>query len=374
MTLFPRLSRYILMQCVQGLGLVLGVFVLAILLVDVVEQLRTVGGDVELSAGEALQLSLMKMPMLIEQTLPFALLIAAMIAYSRLNRRSELSIIRASGMSAWRFLTPLILLALATGVFSTTLLNPLGARMMSTFEATRAEILREGKPVAATQDRGEIWLRQGDMTSQVVIHADQVLDNGAVLAGVKLLEEERIFRDGQPTNDYRFVRRIDARRALIRDGFWQLEDLTENVPGEPPIRRDYLSIPTTLDAGELLDRFASPATIGFWDLPAFISKTSAAGLDASRYTMRWWSLAAAPALYVAMALIGALVCLRLSRLGGNSQLIASGALAAIGLFFITQLSSSLGSAGAAPPAVAAWSPALFALFSALTILAYREDG
>ena len=67
MSLFPRISRYILAQCLQGLGLVLTIFVLAIMLVDVVEQMRTVGGDVELSPLQAVQLSLMKMPMLIEQ-------------------------------------------------------------------------------------------------------------------------------------------------------------------------------------------------------------------------------------------------------------------------------------------------------------------
>ena len=90
--------------------------------------------------------------------------------------------------------------------------------------------------------------------------------------------------------------------------------------------------------------------------------------------MRFWGLLATPVLFVSMALIGALVCLRLSRMGGTSRLIATGALAAVGLFFITQLSSSLGSAGAAPPAIAAWSPALFALFTSLGVLAYREDG
>lgn len=96
MTLFPRISRYILWQCLQGLGLVLSIFILAIMLVDVVEQLRTVGGDVELSVIQAVQLSLMKLPMLIEQTLPFAILISAMIAYTQLNRRAELSIDRKS--------------------------------------------------------------------------------------------------------------------------------------------------------------------------------------------------------------------------------------------------------------------------------------
>ena len=370
-----RIQRYILMQCLQGLGLVLTVFILAIMLVDVVEQLRTVGGDVELTALQAVQLSSLKLPMLIERTLPFALLVAAMIAYSRLSRRSELSIIRASGVSAWSFLAPLVALAAAVGLFAMMALNPLGAWATGQFETSRADILREGNPaVAAATATRDIWLRQGDGTRQIVIHAEEAVESGTVLSGVRLLEEERIFVNGEPTDDYQFVRRIDAQRALIRDGFWQLEDLVENVPGEPPIERDFLSIPTDLDADRLLDRFASPNTIGFWALPGFIQQTASAGLDASRYRMRFWELMATPVLFVAMALIGALVCLRLSRLGGTSQLIASGAMAAAGLFFITQLASSLGAAGAAPAAIAAWSPALFALFASLALLAYREDG
>ena len=374
MTLFPRISRYILMQCLQGLALVLSVFILAIMLVDVVEQMRTVGGDVELSVVQAVQLSLMKLPMLIEQTLPFAILIAAMIAYTQLNRRAELSIIRASGMSAWRFLFPLILMAGLTGLFSMLVLNPVGAHLTANFEATRAQLLQEGAPgrVAASTG-GEIWLRQGDQERQIVIYAEEVVD-GSELRGVKMLEEERVIVNGQRTELFEFVRRIDAERALIRDGFWQLENLIENTPGTAGVERDFLSIPTDLDAGQLLDRFASPNTIGFWDLPRFISQTAAAGLDSSRYQMRFWSLMASPVLFISMALIGALVCLRLSRLGGTSRLIATGAGAAVGLFFITQLSSSLGSAGAAPPWIAAWSPALFALFCSLGVIAYREDG
>ncbi len=369
-----RIQRYVLMQCLSALLLVISVLFLSILLVDVVEQLRTVGSDVDLTARDALGLSLMKLPMLMEQTLSFAMLVAAMIAFSRLNRRGELAIIRASGVSAWRFLSPLLILAILLGAASTTLLNPVGARLNASYEQTRANLLREARPLAVTGGRNDIWLRQGDQTSQIVIHAERIEDNGAVLAGVKLLEEERVFLNATPTDTFRFVRRIDAARALIRDGFWQLEDLIENVPGEAPVRREVLSIPTDLDADQLLDRFASPATIGFWALPAFVKQTMAAGLDASRYRMRWHSLLAAPVLFMAMALIGAIVCLRLGRLGGTSQLIAMGGVAAVGLFFVTQLAFSLGSSGAVPPAVAAWSPALFALFTALTVVAYREDG
>ena len=133
-----RIQIYILKQCLSGLAIVVGLLVLAILLIDVVEQLRTVGGDVSLSLLSALRLSLMKLPMIVEQTLPFALLAATMMAFTRLNRRSELSIIRASGLSAWRFLTPVIVLGVVLGLFSSLALNPFAARLTQSFEAERA--------------------------------------------------------------------------------------------------------------------------------------------------------------------------------------------------------------------------------------------
>ena len=370
---FSRIQRYILRECLSGLALVLGVLLLAILMIDVVEQLRTIGSDVKLSLAGALRLSLMKLPLIMEQTLPFAILVASMLAFTRLNRRSELSIIRASGISAWRFLAPVIVMALVLGIFTTTLLNPFAAKLTESFELERARLLDDGRQTMAVSDSG-VWLRQGDDSSQIVIHARRVEEGGIVLVDVKMIEEERLFAGNRPTNDYTFVRRIDATRAYLRNGFWQLENVVENVPNLPPERKANLAIPTSLDAVTLLDKFASPNTIGFWNLPRFVSQTQAAGLDASRYKMRWNSLMATPALFVAMGLIGAIVCLRLSRLGGTSRLLAIGSLMAVGLYFFTQFSSSLGATGAAPPVVAAWSPPLFVLFCTLTFLAYREDG
>ena len=371
--LLTRIQRYILREMLSALMMVLGIFLLAIILVDVVEQMRTVGGDVSISLGTALQLSFMKLPMLIEKLLPFALLISAMMAFTRLNRRSELSIIRAIGVSAWRFLTPVIILALGLGLLTTTLINPLGAKLTANYESQRARLLELGGAAVSVTNNG-VWLRQGDDLRQIVIHAERVEQNGLVLVNVKMLEEERLYNGNRPTNDFEFVRRIDAEKASLFDGFWQLETVIENVPGLPPTRTETLAIPTSLDAVTLLDRFASPSTIGFWELPHFISQTRSAGLDASRYVMRLQSLYATPIFFVAMALIGAIVCLRLQRLGGTPRLLAMGAGAAVGLFFIMQLSSSLGATGALPPWIAAWAPPLFVLFATLGLIAYKEDG
>jgi lipopolysaccharide export system permease protein len=259
------------------------------------------------------------------------------------------------------------------GLFSALVLNPFAARLTQSFEFERARLLQIGQETLAVADTG-IWLRQGDDTSQFVIHARKVEDAGRTLLDVKLIEEQRLYVGRKPTSDFAFVRRIDAERATLNDGFWQFENLVENLPNQLPERKKNLAIPTTLDAVTLLDKFASPNTIGFWALPGFIHETRNAGLDASRYTMRWYALTATPILFIAMSLIGALACLRLQRLGGTSRLLATGVLAAVGLYFFTQFSASLGATGAAPPPIAAWSPPLFVLFAALAFIAYREDG
>lgn len=368
-----RVQRYIFLQCLQALTLVVGVFVITILLIDIVEQLRTVGGDVDLSVGQAAMLAGMKLPSLIEQTLPFAILVAAIMTYNQLNKTSELSVIRAVGQSAWQFLAPTVILAFCLGLFSMMVLNPIGATLSENFESTRAEILRDGGRQVENA-RENIWLRQGTADSQIVIHAQQVDATGRIFSNVKFLEEGRVYDGPRETDIFRFVRRIDAEQAVIIDGFWQLTRLVENTPGTPPVAMESLALETDLDPNKLLSRFTSPNTIGFWDLPGFIQKTSRAGLDTSRFTMRFFGLTALPILYASMALIGAIVCLRLSRLGGTSRLIATGAGAAIGLFFITQISASFGASGAVPAIVAAWAPTLCAFFMALSYLAYEEDG
>lgn len=372
MRLLDRVQRYILREFLSALSLVVGIFLIAIFLIDLVEQARTVGSDVELTPLMAVSLSLMKLPMLIEQTLALAILIAAIITFFNLNKRSELSIIRASGMSAWRFLWPVIFSTALIGIFATAVLNPIGAMLSENFEQRRAELLSgENQPRHRT---GAIWRRDGNENRQLVIRANETNLEEATLVDVMIIEEERIFENGEPTNTFAFKRRIDAKRARLLSGFIQLESIVENIPNSPPIRREFLTLSTELDPDELLASSISSSTIGFWELLGLIERTRHAGLDPTQYELRWHRLLSAPLLFIAMALIGTIVCLRLARLGSVPQLIASGVVSAIIVISVTEISANLGASGNVQPWLAAWSPVLFACFFTFAVIAYREDG
>jgi lipopolysaccharide export system permease protein len=246
-----------------------------------------------------------------------------------------------------------------------TVLNPVGAAAYRTFEVEKARLLSEEGD--SPMPNG-LWIRQATPQGQVVIHADAWGGAGAQLTDVTLL----FFTEREGA--LRFSRRMQAAVAELKPGFWQLTDIVEAEPGGRPQREDNLAIPTTLDPSELLNRFVAPATLSFWELPGFIAESQAAGLAPVRYELKWQSLLAYPLLLAGMAGLGAVFSLRLQRLGNVAAWSAAGVGIGLFLFFFSQLSAAFAVSQAAPPFVAAWSPPLAGLFTALAFVAYLEDG
>lgn len=360
--LFSRLGYYIIGKVIIGVAIALVAVLAAILLIDMVEQMRTVS---DIGLLEALRLTLLKTPMLVEQTLPFVVLAGTMMAIIGLNRSSELVAMRAAGVSAWRFLAPSAFVGVVLGVFAVTALNPLGAQFYRAFESEREDVRTS---LGAEAGANGVWIRQGDPQGQVVIHAEGVDASGNVLQGATFLFFE--VRD----DTLRFTRRMRAERAELKRGFWQLTDLVEATPGSRPIRHSNLAIPTTLDASELVNRFVNPATLSFWELPFFIREARAAGFAPTRYELKWQSLLAYPLLLAVMAGLGAAFSLQLQRLGNLAKWGAMGVGIGLFLFFYSQLAGAFAMTQTVPAVVAAWSAPLAGMFIALAIVAFLEDG
>lgn len=365
--LLSRLGRYLMSRTLGGVIVALIGVLVSILLIDLVEQMRSVGTRVDLSLVQALYFTLLKTPMLIEQTLPFVMLAGTMMAMIGLNRTSELISLRAAGVSAWRFLTPAAFVGAVLGVIVITTINPLGAWCYQLFEARKDQALASYAERATPASNG-VWIRQGDADGQVVIHADSVDPNGATLRDATFMFFE--VRD----TTLRFTRRISAKEAVLRPGFWQLTDLTEAAPGGRPMRMPRLAIPTTLEQAELVNRFVTPATLSFWRLPGFIAEAREAGFAPTRYELKWQSLLAYPLLLAAMAGLGAAFSLPLQRLGSLARWGATGVGIGMFLYFYGQIAGAFAISQSVPAAAAAWAPPVAGVFIALALVAFQEDG
>src|SRR5690606_32805476 len=105
-----------------------------------------------------LQLSLFRVPSICEDVLPFTVLFGSIAAFVAANRRLEVVIARAAGISAWQFLLPACIVGLVIGIASTTLYNPASTYLRAWSDEIAAELLSTSED----DDRGKpVWIRQG---------------------------------------------------------------------------------------------------------------------------------------------------------------------------------------------------------------------
>lgn len=359
-----HLQGYVLRHVLVWLTIFLFVFASMELLIDFVSISSEIGARVDISPAQVARLTLMKSPALLLVLAPFVFLGGSLAAYVTLNRRSELTAMRAAGVSAWRFIFPAAASAFLCGILSTTLVNPVASRLDARYEAERADYMRNYLPGAAPKD---VWLREGHGRGQVVIHARSHTD--LALKGVSAFFYQ-VDDQGVP----QFQQRVDAKEAVFSPGGLVLTDVKSARPGGFQEHSDKLTLPLLFRDPSIALNTGAADQISFWDLPGAIKRAREANLASTSYQIQLQQLIAAPVLYTAMAVLAAAFSLRLMRLGGLAGMAGSGVAIGFAFYFFNALCGALGRSGVIPIYAAAWAPPALALLSGLSLLCYTEDG
>jgi lipopolysaccharide export system permease protein len=362
MLLTTTFGRYLTKRFTRAIIGVFSTFFFLIGTLDFVELMRRAGDSPAATTPLIIQLALYRAPAVAEQIFPFAALFGGMFALLTLSRKLELVVARSVGISAWQFLQPAAFVAGGIGLISILAYNPIAANLKSKATALEMRLfVRTGQQLS----QQDIWLRQRSVDGQAIIRAAGALPDGDGLAKVAIFNFDK---------DGGFSERIDARQAVLRPGYWDLTDVKVISPTDEPQTYANYVLATTLEPDQVRQSFTPPDAVGFWSMPTVIERTRRAGLDTTRYELRYQSLMARPLLLIAMVLVAASVSLRFFRFGGVTRLVIGGVAAGFVLYVATQLSEELGSSGIVNPVIAAWLPAVVGTMLGALALLHQEDG
>lgn len=328
-------------------------------LADFTEFSRRMAGRPDYTISLGLLASALRVPLIVQTAVPFMILFAGMAALSSLNRRYELVVARAAGVSAWQFLMPLCVASFMIGVFIVTIFNPLASAALNRAQEIEASL-------GAGMSSGNIpWLRQQTDEGVTIIGAAATAQRGLLLSRATFL---RLDAEGA------IAERIDAEQAVLENGQWHLTNATRYRRGDRPAAVPELAIASNLEPAYVEEQLAMPELISIYELPGKIEAARAFGLGANAFATHLHTLIALPALLTAMMLIAATVSMRFARMGQSVTIILGGILCGFLLYVTSVLVKAFGSAGFVPPVVAAWLPVVVAGFFGVTYLLYKEDG
>lgn len=282
-----KLDRYIGSHVLLAILSVLGVIVGLALLFAFIDELGDVKGNY--STLDAAAYVVMTTPRRVYDMLPMASLIGCLIGLGTLASSSELTIMRAAGVSLGRIvlgvMKPMVLLMLL-GIVIGEYVAPWSENLAQSNRAAA-----QGAGEAQSSKRG-LWHRQGDE----FIHINAVQPSGLLLGVTRYrMDDQR-----------RMLTASFARRGRYEDGSWLLSDVaTTHFHGDhtevvqaPEERWDVQLTPELLST-VVMEPDALSVT-GLWQ---YIHYLSDQGLNNSRYWLAFWTKLLKPVVTVALVLL-----------------------------------------------------------------------
>ncbi len=357
------LNRYLLRHWGRFFFLALATFVGIYLLVDFFEK---VDDFIEHRAPLTLYLTyfLNKIPLIVSQVSPLAMLMGMFMTLGSLSRSNELTALSACGVSLLRLTAPLLgvaalfsLLVLASNEY----LVPLCLK--KTNHIWHNEM--KGKPEATSrQDR--LWVREGN----------QLINIRLAFPDQQLLQGITSYTLGPHFN---LLSRSDAAQATFAAGAgWTCDDvIVRNVAADSGHlvavdQQDQARLALTRTPEDFKVSLQKNEEMGYGELRALAQKLQAEGYDATRYRVDMQSRLATPFANIIMAFLGIPFALQRGR--GSS--LAMGVTISIGIgivFFLIQATLlAFGYSGVLPAVIAVWAPNL--LFSLLGLWLLLSTG
>ena len=357
------LTKQILINFIAVLLMVTGV----ILMFEVIELLRRTADRPDVDMWFVMKMAFSKMPRTFEMVFPFIMMIAAMVTFWKISRNNEFVIIRATGVSIWGVLSPVLLAVFGIGVFWVAVLNPISAKLFELKE-TMSYRLSTDNPNAMLFSNKGLWIREGkgDDTVAILNAGNLNLQDGVLwLRDISIIEVDA---------KTQVKRRIEAFVATLEDGDLNLRDVRIYKAGQQAEILNSLKYPTEMNIQRIKDNFVDPEAISFWNLPDTIEFYETSGFSVQRYKMRYLSLIALPFFLMAMVLVAGIFSLKASqRQGGVLLMIVSGIATGFTVYFTSQVISAFGINSYIPAWFAVWAPAIVVASISISVYLHKEE-
>lgn len=357
---FSILSRYLVRQFLSLFLLIALGFVLLYLIVDLFDRM-----DIFLRHDASVQATaryfLFKIPLMLTQVTPPAVMTAVLLSLGLLARHNEITALRASGVSLTQTALPLLVTALGIS-FGILLWNetvvPYSSRQ---FEYINNIEIRKRDLKGILSDR-EIWY-----------HGKSGFYNiGLVDKDRKILYGLVIYR---MDDDFRLTSVVQVPSAAWAGDRWQTQGGIEHhmnggVVSTTALQPDQLVIPETLN--DFLEVAREPEELSFFTLRDWIVKLTRKGVDASEYLVDLHLKLSLPFASLILTLLGIPIGGRVRRHPSLALVAGLGLAVGFGYWVLLALSLSLGHSGALPPIVAAWSANLVFGLIGVALFLYSE--
>ncbi len=335
-------DRYLARELGKGYLVVAVILVALFSLLGLLEELEDVG-DGRYSLARALGFVLMTLPSRLLRLLPFITLLGGCLALWQLARRSELTVLRAAGISPLRLAWPVALPATTLLVLVPLTYEYVAPTLYEGATLSREAAIGEGELL---REHG-FWSRRGD----TLVHVGG-LSHGRVPTDVMIFEWSR---------DGRLERFTRAQTADPQpDGRWRLVDVERRTYDARTVAHERrASLVWQPWWNEEVPMYTPPVEgLSFTDMRGYIRYLERTGQPTARYNLAYWRAWLLPVTALLTALLAVPLVVGGTRDASGARHLGFAALGGLVYYFSERIVAFVGLLAALPPVLIALLPVL----------------
>ncbi|MDR0564515.1 MAG: LPS export ABC transporter permease LptG [Azoarcus sp.] len=353
------LTGYLAREIYGATLLVLLAFLGLFAFFDFVNELDNIGKN-GYQTYQALLYVAMIQPSRIYELLPVAVLIGSLLALTTLARHSEITVMRASGLSTAKMIGMLCLISLVPVV----LIYVFGEYIAPPAESAAQQWrLTATNSTVSQQLRSGLWVKDGLRFINVrTLRPDRSMERVRVYE----FDEKGILKSIADAAHGAYVQMEGGDK-----GHWELTNVRQTDFSD-----NYISLSTPEDlvwesslTPEVLSvLMVQPERMSVTTLWAYISHLRENQQNANRYEIALWKKLVAPFVSMVMMILALPFALTHERSGGVSVKVFLGVILGVTFYLLNGMFSNLGTINSWPPPIAAATPSLLFLAAAVALM------
>ncbi|MES2677080.1 MAG: LptF/LptG family permease [Pseudomonadota bacterium] len=360
--MLTKINLYIIKKFLINFTLVIVSVSLLIAMINIFELLDRIAGK-QIGFWQIALLDILQVPSFIEDIAIFLIMISSMITLFSLSIRSEITVMRSSGLSFWQILYPIAAGAFLLGLFFVLIFNPISITASKKLNNMEQKLIEKEEVNLLAPPNG-IWLKQENVLNSnedIIIRADKIYRKNLKMTNVNLWFFDK---------NHKFYKKIDAKNMFLEEGFWNLQNAVINDSRNINQPKDNIEIATNLKAEfitkKILNNFENVRLFSVYDLPNLINDLKDSGFSPRKFVVYYNSLLTKPFLFIAMALMAAFFAVNNVRSRNNIIIFVLGIAVGLVLYISFIIVNALGSSGLVPTFLATWMMVI--ILTAISIL------
>jgi len=371
--LYPSmLAKYLSKEFMSSLFVVFLVFFSLVLMINLIGELIYLK-DIKLEnfISLAVILTFAKTTTTIIELSIFIFLFSGILFFVKIRKNNEINTILLSGVSKILPIAVPAIISFIFGMFIIFFLTPFSSATLNFYEKEK-RTYSSNDNLIMMNDMG-LWFMESKADGFNIIRADKIADNN-----FSKLKNVTIYNLDQKFN---FIKRYDSDEVLINQKKWllpkaQITQDAESLSSEDKKNETIvqnLSFSSSIDINKLKNYFTDVNTVSFWKILNTIKTLNTRGYSAEELRVKFHKYLSLPFYLFGMILVSTTFTMGPNKQYNTFMYLFFGTILGVTVYFLNDLSISLGLSNKLPLAASVWSPVFLIIFlSAINLIRINE--